>query len=191
MEKKNKQEIDRALKSVGLTERIVAHACCGIIFGFLGAFLLFKFNNFWSYAGVATCAIALLTAIFNIVTSITTMNKIKSGNFRHITEPLLNISACSGIIPGRADYLQVNTASFQFYIHKISNVNFQIGDMIDAVFLGTENVPIHVAKVETTEVDDESKIGENQNKGFFTPMIPLILIVLIIGIVALIFPFFK
>ena len=96
-----------------------AHACCGIIFGLLGTFLLFKFNNFWSYAGVATCAIALLTAIFNIVTSVTTMNKIKSGNFRHITEPLLNISACSGIIPGRADYLQVSFNNNQSEASKV------------------------------------------------------------------------
>ena len=199
MKKKTKQEIDKALKSTGLIERVIAHICCGIIFGLIGMFLLIKFNSFWSYVGVVACAIAVLTAVFNIITSITMINKIQSGNFRHITEHLIGFSACSGIIPGRADYMQANTSSFQFYIHKINDVGFKIGDMIDAVFLGTENVPIHVAKIEKEKEENiemnkqpENLIKENQNKGFsLVPVIAPFLIILIITIIAIIYPFVK
>ena len=199
MEKKNRQEIERALKSARIIEKIIPHVCCFFIFGTMSIVLLLKFNTFWGYIGCAICTMIVLTTMFNTITNISIMNKIKRGNFKHITEKLISISPCSALIPGRADYLQASTNSYQFFINKFTDVNFQIGDIVDAVFLGTENVPIHIAKIEkekeeNIEMNQQPKnlIKENQNKGFsLVPVIAPFLIVLIITIIAIIYPFVK
>ena len=185
-----KAMITDALHSSNLIERTILHFISFCAFTLIGVFLL-KHQTLIGYLSLATCCIADIIIIYNIVRNCVYINKIKSGKFQHIKDTIISIESCSAIIPGRADFLNVKTETRAFYIHKILNDGFKTGDKIDAVFLGTENVPIHIAKIETTEVDDESKISKNQNKGFFTPMIPLILAVLIISIIALVSLFFK
>ena len=190
MERKTKQEVDYVVKNTHIVEKILSHICCFLIFGAIGVFLMLQFNTFWGYLGCAVCAMIVVTTIFNTITNISIMSKLKHGNFKYIKEKLIDIAPCSSIIPGRADYLQANTKSCHFFINKFNNTNFQIGDIIEAVFIGNENVPFHLAKIDS-EQNNSDKVTQNQNKGFFTPMILPLLIILIIIILTIVYPFLK
>lgn len=186
MEKKTKQEIQNALISSGMNNKLISNIFCAVLFVAIGLILVFKTTNIVGYIIATVCFLITMIAIYNSVSNYLTIQKIKKGKFRHIQDRISSFVKCSGIIPGRSEYFQAQANNFDFFIHSYNNENYDVGDMIDAVFIDNNNVPLSIKKI------DESALVNNVNGGFMiVPVIVPLIILIITTIIALIYPFLK
>jgi hypothetical protein len=184
----DKKQIDLALKKTGLVGKIVGDCVSMIALIALSIFLFSHYGTFLSYSFAAFSAITACIAGYNAVNNYTNICRIQAGNFRYLKSKILLIQSCSGIIPGKQDYMQVQTADGDFFINKLYNDNFQSGDEIEAVFLSNNNVPISITKIESTEKmeDTPEQNTSAENGGFATPMIVVWLALGLIAVLLLV-----
>lgn len=172
------------LKKTNFITEVVTTVICAIAFLVAPVLLTVKKTNFWTCSLAAILFVVGLWAIYNIITKIKIIRKIKKGDCKYISGKIEVIEPCSNIIPGRADYLKVVVGGNTFFINKISNYNYKTGNEIEAVFVSNQNVPVYMSRLWHISENDNS-ITENKDKGFVMVLLP-IFIVLVIVIISII-----